>query len=118
MEIVIWKKGKEKVEWKPTRTPKLGWETLTVLEALADSAKVYLQFGNKEMCSKRLNEILKILRKKIEVEKKRSPQTLLKACEYRETKRTRCNKYPTTLNEKTGKYLCKNHFKNYYQKQV
>jgi len=97
----------EIVKWVPKRTPKLGWGVLTLLEAKTDSANTFLAMGNIEGTKNSLGDVLKILRNRIENEK--VDQTLLKTCEYRETKRTRCNKFPTILDKKTGRYLCKSH---------
>jgi len=109
-EFVVWISGEQTVVWRPKRTPKLGWTDLTLLEALSDSAKTLLALGNIEDSKKQLNKILKILRNKIEKEKRRTPQTLLKTCEYRETNRTRCNRFPTKFNVQTGQYLCEKHY--------
>jgi len=107
-EVVIWKQNDTIIIWDAVqRTPALGWNTLTLLEALCDSAKTSLAIGNLDRTEKQLNKMLKILRKKISLEKKRNPQSLLQRCEYRETKRTRCNKTPVF--EYNGKYYCKYH---------
>ena len=108
-EQVIWKSKAGEVIWYPTRTPALGWTDLTILEALADSSKVLLGFGNYKRVADRLNKILKILRYKIE-RAKRDSHTLLNRCEFRETKRTRCNRTPVQLYGK--EYLCKRHSRN------
>ena len=109
-KAVIWKEGDNIVIWKPRRTPALAWNELTLLEALCDSAQQLLVRNNLQDCEKRLAEMLKILRSKIERSKKQNPQTLLHRCEYRETKRTRCNFTPVKLHP-SGKYLCDNHYK-------
>lgn len=117
--VVLWKLDGVEVEHKPDKTPKLGWITLTILEALVDGAKTSLHMQLKKEqpdFSKpfiRLNKALMILRKKIELTKKRNPQTLLKCCEFRESKRVRCNKYPTRYDGNTGQYLCKKHHTNF-----
>jgi len=106
---VFWIYNNEIVDWKPVRTPALSWTTLTLLEALADSAKTSLAMSNIDRAQMQLNKILKILRNTINLEKKRTNQTLLKRCEYRETKRTRCNKTPVKIHP-SGLYLCSYHF--------
>ncbi len=118
-EVVLWKLDGVEVEHKPIRTPKLSWNTLTILEKLVDSAKTSLHIQEKNgknnfsTTYSSLNKALKILRKKIEIEKKISPQTLLKTCEFRETKRTRCNKFPTKYDSETGQYLCVKHHSSF-----
>lgn len=44
-DLVIWIENNKVVYWKPNRTPALGWNTLTLLEALTDSAKTFLSIG-------------------------------------------------------------------------
>ena len=92
--------------WKPIRTPALGWNLLTVLEALCDSAKTLLSFNNIEKSQFRLNKMLKILRNNIATAKRKN-HSLVPRCDYRETNRTRCNKTPVELIH--GQYRCKNH---------
>jgi hypothetical protein len=117
--VVLWKLDGVEIEHKPIRTPKLAWNTLTCLEKFVDSAKTALHIQEKKHKQGKefnlktvylsLNKSLAMLRKKISLEKKISPQTLLKVCEYRETKRTRCKNYPTRYDETTGLYLCQKH---------
>lgn len=111
---VTWELNGKKVTWKPNRTPALGWDTLTLLEALTDSAKTFLAFDNIEKCNFQLNNLLTILRAEIEEQKKLSGQNLILRCEYRETKRTRCNTFPI-IGQKNGMNLCKKHFKKVKQ---
>lgn len=106
---VFWVSGGIVIIWDSTRTPKLGWNELTLLEALTDSAKTLLAMDNINGTKQQLNNILTILRKKIEKEKPK--HKLLNTCQYRETKRTRCNKYPTTFNPHFNLYLCEKHYK-------
>ena len=95
--------------WKFKRTPALGKNTLTVLEALADSARVLLQNKKYDLVENRINRMLKILRKEIELEKKRKLSgELIKRCEYRENSRTRCNRAPAEYYAGVG-YRCKLH---------
>jgi hypothetical protein len=107
-DLVIWVENSKVTTWKPIRTPALGWNTLTLLEALTDSAKTSLAVGNQERAEKQLNKVLKVLRQKVKFAKK-NHRPLIQRCEYRETKRTRCNKTPIE-GIKNGKYLCKYHF--------
>ena len=104
-QVVLWKEGDTIIIWDPTRTPALGWNNLTLLEAKADSAKVHLGMGNINKAQENLNHILTILRSAIEREKEK--HDLLNRCEYRETKRTRCNKTPVIAYQ--GKYYCPYH---------
>ena len=108
-DLVIWIERGELVSWKPRRTPALGWNTLTLLEALSDSAKTFLNLKNYDDCEKQINKILKILRNKIKFAKKEFVP-LIKRCEYRETKKTRCNKTPIE-GIKEGMALCSYHFR-------
>jgi hypothetical protein len=88
------------------RTPKLGWNQLTTLEALADSAKTTLGMNNKEGTMRTLHKILTILRNTIT----RSKSTnLIPVCETRETPRTRCNQSPVFL--VNGHFTCEKHIK-------
>ena len=107
-QVVIWKEGDNVIIWNPKRTPALGWNNLTLLEALSDSAKTSLSIGNIERCQNQLNNILKILRNGIKHSKKLF-KPLIQRCEFRETERTRCNKTPIKgiLN---GMNLCEYHF--------
>ena len=114
--IVIWKCDQEIITWKPKRTPKLAWNELTLLEALTDSAKTFLAFENYQQTANQLNSILTILRKKIEKEK--ANHKLLHTCQFRETKRTRCNCYPTKYNEHFNLFLCEKHFKALEEKRT
>jgi len=122
-EIVVWKLNGVEVKHKPVRTPKLGWSTLTILEKLIDSAKTSLHIQEKKTnpnfstVYRSLNKSLKILRAKISLEKKRTPQQLLHTCEFRETTKTRCNRFPTKYDKKTGKYLCEKHLKKRVDKK-
>ena len=86
----------------------MGWNTLTLLEALTDSAKTHLNLGNIEDTKDQLNKLLKVLRNKISFAK-RNFRPLVQRCEYRETNQTRCNRTPIA-GVKNGLYLCKNHF--------
>jgi len=93
-QVVSWTFKDEVVEWKATRMPALGWNALTLLEALADSAAHTLA-SNPDAAKRRLNDILRILRLNVEKEKSRVGRGLLKRrCPFRETTRTRCNRYP------------------------
>jgi len=105
---VVWYYNNEKIEYKPKRTPALGWNTLTLLEALSDSAKTLLHLDNKEKALLRLNQILKILRREIETHKEKNRDNLLQRCEFRETKKTRCNRFPV-VGRKNGLNLCEKH---------
>jgi len=112
-DVVIWISDDVIVAHRPVRTPKIGWTTLTILEALCDSAKTSLHIQSKrnnpnyETVFKSLNKALSILRKRIEKEKR--DNHTLHTCQYRETNRTRCNRYPTVYDKTTGLYLCKKH---------
>lgn len=108
-DLVIWIEDNNIMTWKPVRTPALGWNTLTLLEALTDSAKTYLSLENYDKTASQLNNLLKILRNKIKVAK-REFRPLINRCEYKETKRTRCNRTP--VEKINGIYLCKYHSKN------
>lgn len=116
-EFVLWQRGDESVVWRPQRTPKLGWTTLTLLEAKADSASVHLEMGNEQDAAEQLNDVLQILRARIEEEKERTDQSLLQTCEYRETQKTRCNRYPTEL-APDGRHLCSRHMEEADQAQA
>lgn len=72
-------------------------------------SKLNLIRKKEEDCQQRLEKMLKILRAKVERVKKQNPQTLLQRCEFRETKRTRCNFTPAKLHP-SGKFLCTYHF--------
>ena len=104
------------------RTPKLGWHSMTLIEKLLDSAKTSLHIQIKKETPdyttifRSLNKALTIVRNDIELAKKRSNQTFLKACEFRETKRTRCKGYPTKYDCVSGLYLCEKHHSNYDSK--
>ena len=67
-------KGKNKVIWiqngilinhKPTRTPAIGWTTLTILEALIDSARTTIDINSISTARTSINKALKILRAKL-----------------------------------------------------
>jgi len=107
-DLVIWLEENKVVEWCPQRTPALGWSTLTILEALADSSRTCLSSGNLGRSKINLNKILKILRNKIERSKK-DFRPLIQRCEFMENKRTRCNRTPV-IGKKNGKNYCKIHF--------
>ena len=112
--VVLWKLNGVEIETIPTRTPKLSWNTLTILEKLVDSVKTSLHIQitkeqpNFNTAFLNLNKALKLLRKKISLEKKYNPQSLLHTCEFRETIKTKCNRYPTKLFE--NKYYCNKHY--------
>lgn len=114
--IVYWydSEGNE-IIIKVQRTPKLGWHSMTLIEKCMDSAKTSLHIQEKkekpnfDTAFKSLNKGLAIVRKEIELAKKRSPQLTFNACEFRETKRTRCKGYPTRFDIIHNEYRCKNH---------
>jgi hypothetical protein len=91
-QIVTWEYGDTSIVWEAHRTPALGWNTITLLEALADSA-AHTVVTNPARATTKLNDILRILRKNIEIEKARA-RKLVSRCPYRETMRTRCNRHP------------------------
>jgi hypothetical protein len=93
------------------RTPALGWDELTVLEALCDSAKTLIQFDNIPKAQSRLNKMLQVLRNRI-AKTKQNTKTLIPRCEYRETTQTRCNKSPAKLTTKG--YRCSKHLGDGY----
>jgi hypothetical protein len=107
-DLVIWIQNDKIITWSPVRTPALGWNTLTLLEALTDSTKTLLSMKNLKKTQKQLNKILKILRNKIEFAKK-NYRPLIQRCDFRETKRTRCNKTPV-IGSKNGLNLCSYHY--------
>ena len=123
MSKVVWYYEGEEVEIDYKRTPKLGWNTLTMLEKLLDSVKTGLCIQEKKEVKDftrihlALNKALAITRNEIEINKKLQPNTLLKSCEFRETKRTRCNYFPTRYDLNFGKYLCKKHHTNFEGKK-
>ena len=108
-DMIIWIEKGQIISWKPKRTPALGWNTLTLLEALTDSAKTLLNLKNYNKTEEQINKILKILRNRIKTAKKEF-RPLIQRCEYRETKRTRCNKTPI-IGIKSGISLCSYHYK-------
>ena len=91
-QVVTWEFGDSSVVWEAARTPALGWNSLTLLEALADSA-AHTITTNPARATAKINDMLRILRKNISIEKARAKK-LIKRCPYRETMRTRCNRYP------------------------
>jgi hypothetical protein len=108
-EQVVWVSKGVTVTWDPYRTPALGWTDLTMLEALADSAKVCLGKGNTAKATTQIHSILRILRNKIRRTKAQTPTTeLVERCTYRETARTRCNRTPVTHDEQ-GRPRCSRH---------
>ena len=113
-DVVIWIQDRTIVTHRLVRTPAIGWSTLTMLEALCDSAKTALHIQAKRekpdytTVFRSLNKALAILRKRIAKEKRNNHT--LHTCEYRETKRTRCNRYPTRYNPQKQKYLCEKHY--------
>jgi len=100
--------GENQIFHKNTRTPALGWTELTFLEALADSAKTCLSLGSVEKANDRLNKILTILRAIITKEKRKG--IIFERCQFRETNRTRCNRFPC-VGVISGVPLCKSHYK-------
>ena len=115
-DLIIWIEKNKVITWKPNRTPALGWNTLTLLEALADSANISLNIDNIFRCKTQLNKILKILRNKIAIAK-RNYRPLLERCQFRETKRTRCNKTPIK-GRKNGVLLCSYHYNKIEQQKT
>ena len=110
-------KGKNKVIWiqngilinhKPTRTPAIGWHTLTILEALADSARTALDLNAPATARASLNKSLKIIRARL-TEEMKNHKDLIQRCEFRETTKTRCNRFPTEWDSKLGMYVCEKH---------
>jgi hypothetical protein len=92
--------------WNPNRTPAIGWNELTTLEALCDSTKALMGLKNYEKAMLNVHTMLKILRNRIE-KSKRDIHELIPRCDFRETTKTRCNRTPCKLIN--GQYRCKSH---------
>jgi hypothetical protein len=115
-DLIIWVEKNKIITWKPNRTPALGWNTLTLLEALVDSANISLNIDNIFRCKTQLNKILKVLRNKITTAK-RNYRPLLERCQFRETNRTRCNRTPIK-GRKNGVLLCPYHYGKVVQQKT
>jgi hypothetical protein len=87
------------------RTPALGWNPLTTIEAIADSSKTLLGRKNYQQAERQLNKLLGLVRGEIEKRKTDKP---VPRCEFRETPRTRCNKTPVF--EHNHHFFCGKHF--------